>query len=155
MARTPKNIRMIIAGNIQRLKEQKFPGRGGSKKCADALGVTPQQWSPWEIGTRGPDEKTLKAIAKMFGVTVDDLLREPEPKPAPAPVAPVVPVSSFMPSPAAGQATGSGEFVEIMNLLLQAQNEFVSGSRSADQLSGLMRDVLRYTKYVVDTTKGK
>jgi hypothetical protein len=56
---------------------------------------------------------------------------------------------------AAGQAAGSGELVEIMNLLLQAQNEFVSGSRGADQLSDLMRDVLRYTKYVVDTTKGK
>ncbi len=83
MTRTPKRIRMIIAGNIQRLKEKKFPGRGGSKKCADALGVTPQQWSPWEIGTRGPDEATLRAIAKLFGVTVDELLREPAAKPEP------------------------------------------------------------------------
>jgi transcriptional regulator with XRE-family HTH domain len=143
---------MTIARNIRRLKERKFPGRGGSKKCADALGVTPQQWSPWEIGSRGPDEKTLKAIARLFGVTVDDLLREPES--SPSPVAPSASAVSAMPA-AVGQAAGSGELVEIMNLLLQAQNEFVSGFRSADQLSGLMRDVLRYTKYVVDTTKGK
>ncbi|MDR0362524.1 MAG: hypothetical protein LBJ46_07580, partial [Planctomycetota bacterium] len=91
-------------------------------------------------------------IAKLFGVTVDDLLREPEPtQTSPVPSTPAV---SDIP-PATGQAAGSGELVEIMNLLLQAQNEFVSGSRSADQLSDLMRDVLRYTKYVVDTTKGK
>lgn len=147
MARTPKKQRMIIARNIRELKEKKFPGRGGSKKCADALGVTPQQWSPWEIGTRGPDEKTLKAIAKLFGVTVDDLLREPEPAPSSAP--------HGAPLLAAGQTTGSTELVEIMNLLLQAQNEFVSGTRSADQLSDLMREVLRYTKYVVDTSKDK
>jgi transcriptional regulator with XRE-family HTH domain len=148
---------MIIAANIRRLKERKFPGRGGSKKCADALGVTPQQWSPWEIGTRGPDEKTLKAIARLFGVAVDDLLRELESAPTAVPVtvsaAPSVDAHSDVP-PAAGQAAGSGELVEIMNLLLQAQNEFVSGSRSSDQLSGLMRDVLRYTRYVMDTTKG-
>lgn len=150
MARTPKSVRMAIARNIQELKAKKFPGRGGSKKCADALGVTPQQWSPWEIGTRGPDEKTLKAIAKLFGVGVDDLLREPEPQAAPA-----SPASSTISALAAGQATGSTELVEIMNLLLQARNEYVTGTRSADQLSDLMRDVLRYTKYVVDTSKGK
>lgn len=148
MTRTPKRIRMIIAGNIQKLKEEKFPGRGGSKKCADALGVTPQQWSPWEIGTRGPDEKTLKAIAKLFGVTEEDLLREPEPAPASEPVIPA-------PVPALGQAAGAAELGEIVSLLLQAQNDYVSGIRSADKLSDLMRDVLRYTRYVVDTSKGK
>ena len=146
MTRTPKRIRMIIAGNIQKFKEGKFPGRGGSKKCADALGVTPQQWSPWEIGTRGPDEKTIKAIAKLFGVTVEDLLRAPEPKPASEPV---------IPAPASGQSAGAAELGEIVSLLLQAQNEYVSGTRSADKLSDLMRDVLRYTRYVVDTSKGK
>ena len=144
MARTPKNIRMIIAGNIQRLKAQKFPGRGGSKKCAEAIGVTPQQWSPWEIGTRGPDEKTLKAIAKLFGVSEDDLLREPEPAPSPA-----------MSAHGSGLAAGTNELTEIMSLLLQAQSEYVAGARSADQMSDLMRDVLRYTKYAVDTSKGK
>jgi transcriptional regulator with XRE-family HTH domain len=146
MTRTPKKTRMIIAGNIRTFKEKKFPGRGGSKKCADALGVTPQQWSPWEIGTRGPDEKTLKAIAKMFGATVEDLLREPEPIPQSEPILPV---------PSSGQAAGSTELGEIVSLLLQAQNEYVSGVRSADKLSDLMRDVLRYTRYVVDTSKGK
>ena len=154
MARTPRHIRMIIARNIRELKERKFPGRGGSKKCADALGVTPQQWSPWEIGARGPDEKTLKAIAKLFGVTVDDLLRESEPEPQ-AVAATAAPTSPAAPFPDADQAVGSAELIEIMNLLLHAQNEYVAGARNADQLSGLMRDVLRYTKYVVDTSKGK
>ncbi len=145
MARTSKRVRMILASNIQALKKKKFPGRGGSKKCADALGVTPQQWSPWEIGTRGPDEETLEAIAKLFGVTVDELLREPDP-PSPPPSEPALPV--------AVQAAGGSELAEIVSLLLRAQNEYVSGVRSADQLSGLMRDVLRYTQYVVDTSKG-
>lgn len=63
----------IMSANLRYLREQKFPGRGGSKKCADALGMKQQQWSPWEKGQRMPTDDSLRKIAAYFGVTVDYL----------------------------------------------------------------------------------
>ncbi len=59
----------------------KFPGRGGGKKCAESFGVSPQQWSPWERGMRTPDELRLSQIADFFGVTVEYLRRDNSVKP--------------------------------------------------------------------------
>jgi Predicted transcriptional regulators len=55
---------------------EKFPGRGGGKKCAESFGVSPQQWSPWERGMRTPDESRLLQIANFFDVTVEFLRRD-------------------------------------------------------------------------------
>lgn len=71
MGRIPNALRETIAKNIRSCRVKRFPGRGGSKKCAEALGVSPQQWSPWERGMRTPDEGRMIAIAKFFGVTVE------------------------------------------------------------------------------------
>lgn len=62
MGRIPKELREIIAKNIRDCRLKMFPGRGGSKKCAAALGVSPQQWSPWERGIRAPDEDRMISI---------------------------------------------------------------------------------------------
>lgn len=35
------------------------------------VGVSPQQWSPWERGSRTPDEVRMKQIGDFFGVSVD------------------------------------------------------------------------------------
>lgn len=61
---------MTIAANIRELRMKKFPGRGGAKKCALAYGVSPQQWSPWERGTRTPGEMHLNQLAEFFEVDV-------------------------------------------------------------------------------------
>lgn len=50
-------------------REKRFPGKGGSKKCADALGITQQQWSQWELGKRMPSDGWLEKIAELFGTT--------------------------------------------------------------------------------------
>lgn len=70
MGKIPDDLREIIADNIRKCRIRKFPGRGGSKKCAEAFGVSPQQWSPWERGMRTPDENRMKQIAAFFEVTV-------------------------------------------------------------------------------------
>ena len=70
MGKIPSELREIIAWNIRACRMQKFPGRGGGEKCAEAFGVSPQQWSPWERGGRTPDEMRLAQIADFFGVTV-------------------------------------------------------------------------------------
>ncbi|MCC8181122.1 MAG: helix-turn-helix transcriptional regulator [Planctomycetes bacterium] len=87
MGKIPNALRETIAANIRACRIKKFPGRGGGKKCAEAFGVSPQQWSPWERGMRTPDELRLQQIANFFKVTVEYLRRdhskpvEPEPHP--------------------------------------------------------------------------
>jgi transcriptional regulator with XRE-family HTH domain len=74
MKQIPEELRQTIAENVRYWRNQKYPGKGGSKKCADAFGVSQQQWSPWERGTRTPGEIRLRQIATFFGTTVEWLL---------------------------------------------------------------------------------
>lgn len=71
MKRIPEALRLTIAENLRYCREQQFPGKGGSKQCAEAFGVTQQQWSPWELGKRLPNETRLEEIATFFGTTVE------------------------------------------------------------------------------------
>lgn len=81
MGKIPDELRQTIARNIRNCRNKKYPGRGGGKKCAEAFGVSPQQWSPWERGMRTPDEYRLSQIAKFFDVTVEYLRRDNNPAP--------------------------------------------------------------------------
>ena len=47
------------------------------KKLADALGVTQGTVSAWESGRWDPTVENLRAVAKVLGVTVDELIGEP------------------------------------------------------------------------------
>jgi transcriptional regulator with XRE-family HTH domain len=76
MGKIPDELRKTIAKNIRESRMRKYPGRGGSKKCAEEFGVSPQQWSPWERGRRTPDETRLTRIAEHLGVTVEFLRRD-------------------------------------------------------------------------------
>lgn len=69
-----KQLRAIVGENIKYCREKRFPGMGGGKECADAFGVSHQQWSPWELGKRLPKEKRLKEIADFFGTTLEWML---------------------------------------------------------------------------------
>lgn len=82
MGKIPVELKATIAKNIKACRVNKFPGRGGGKKCAESFGVSPQQWSPWERGMRTPDELRLQQIADFFEVTVEYLRRDHSEKPA-------------------------------------------------------------------------
>lgn len=71
-----ETMRRIISENLLSLRQQKYPGRGGSKKCADEMGYKQQQWSPWEKGTRIPSEESLTKIARFFDVPVEYLVTD-------------------------------------------------------------------------------
>ena len=43
---------------------------------AEALGVSRQAVSKWETGTADPSTSNLLALAKLFGVPAEELLRE-------------------------------------------------------------------------------
>ena len=76
MGKMPDALRETIARNIRDCRLNKFPGRGGGKRCAESFGVSPQQWSPWESGKRTPDELRLEQIASFFGTTVEWFRRD-------------------------------------------------------------------------------
>ena len=81
MGRIPSQLKKIIASNIRACRKKRFPRHGGSKQCAAQLGVSPQQWTLWEVGKRTPDEVRMAGIADFFGVTVEDLRRDNLPEP--------------------------------------------------------------------------
>lgn len=45
---------------------------------AEALGVSRQAVSKWENGTSDPSTANLMALAKLYGLSVDELLRKTE-----------------------------------------------------------------------------
>lgn len=62
-------------------------GRGLSQaEAAEQLGVTRQALSNWELGRTEPDVKSLSALAKLYGKTVDELLHGTPEKPMEEPV---------------------------------------------------------------------
>ncbi|MCD8351202.1 MAG: helix-turn-helix transcriptional regulator [Planctomycetaceae bacterium] len=75
MPQLPQAIRSAIAQSIRRHRLQKFPGRGGAKACAEAFGVLPQQWSPWERGIRTPSEPHMQRLAEFFDTTIEEMRR--------------------------------------------------------------------------------
>lgn len=62
-----------FADNLRRLRLEKGYTQ---ENLAEKLGVAPQSVSRWECGTTLPDVMLLPALAKLYGVTVDDLYRE-------------------------------------------------------------------------------
>ena len=43
---------------------------------AESLGVSRQAESKWESGTSDPSTTNLMALAKLFGVTAEEILKE-------------------------------------------------------------------------------
>ena len=51
---------------------------------AEHLNVSRQAVSRWEMGTAKPEVDTLVQISNLFGVSLDELLKNQEPSPSPA-----------------------------------------------------------------------
>lgn len=62
-----------IANNLRNLRTEKSYTQ---EQVAGMLLVSPQSVSRWECGTTLPEVTLLPEIAKIYGVTVDDLFRE-------------------------------------------------------------------------------
>lgn len=76
MGKVPVDLRSNIAANIRRCRSNRYPMWGGSKRCAEEFGVSPQQWSQWERGKHMPDEYRMIEIAAFFGVSTEYLRRD-------------------------------------------------------------------------------
>ena len=64
---------MILADKI--IEERKRNG-WSQEELADQLGVSRQAVSKWESGASDPSTTNLIALAKLYGVAAEDLLRE-------------------------------------------------------------------------------
>lgn len=58
------------------LKEHRVRCKMTQEFVAESLGVSRQAVSKWENGTSDPNTSNLFALAKLFGVSVEDLLKD-------------------------------------------------------------------------------
>ena len=58
---------------IKRLRKDK---NFTQEELAEQLGVTCQAVSKWENGTSDPSTSNLLALAKLFGISVEELLKD-------------------------------------------------------------------------------
>ena len=66
---------MTLGKNIQNLRKQKHMTQ---EELAQLLNVTRQTISKWESNYNEPDIKTLKKLACIFEITVDELIFDHE-----------------------------------------------------------------------------
>ena len=66
---------MAFSDNLQVLRAR----RGlAQEQLAEALNVSRQSVSKWESGTADPSTSNLLALAKLFGVSAEELLKSVE-----------------------------------------------------------------------------
>lgn len=58
------------------LKQHRIDCKMTQEFVAESLGVSRQAVSKWESGTSDPSTTNLMALAKLFGVEAEDLLKE-------------------------------------------------------------------------------
>ena len=58
------------------LKEHRVRCKMTQEFVAESLGVSRQAVSKWETGTADPSTSNLLALAKLFGVSAEELLRQ-------------------------------------------------------------------------------
>ena len=63
----------IFTKNLRRLRTARSMTQ---EQTAQALDVSPQTVSRWECGTTAPDISMLPRLARLYGVTIDDLYKE-------------------------------------------------------------------------------
>ena len=60
----------------QAIKRHRMECKMTQEFVADALGVSRQAVSKWESGASDPSTYNLSALAKLFGTTAEEILRE-------------------------------------------------------------------------------
>ncbi len=76
MRKVPVELRKNVATNIKHCRKNKYPKRGGAKRCAEEFGVSAQQWSHWESGSHMPNEFRMMELADFFDVDIEYLRRD-------------------------------------------------------------------------------
>ena len=64
----------------KKLRDARNAAKLTQESAAESLGVSRQTVSKWENGSADPSTTNLLALAKLYGVTAEDLLRGVENK---------------------------------------------------------------------------
>lgn len=72
--KTEKKTKIWSSEKFRTLREKRFPDRGGLTRAAEAIGMTPANLQRYEQGLRTPGVNAAAAMARLVGVTIDDLL---------------------------------------------------------------------------------
>ena len=68
---------MLYIGS--RIQEYRKKAELSQEEFADKIGVSRQAVSKWESGASDPSTSNLLALAKLYGVSAEDLLRSVHP----------------------------------------------------------------------------
>jgi len=83
-------LKYIRSGNVRKEKEKVIRSLGEALKqnrtrckmtqefVAESIGVSRQAVSKWENGTSDPSTSNLLALANLYGISAEDLLKEVE-----------------------------------------------------------------------------
>lgn len=66
-----------FAKNLRSFKDKLYPERGGGKKLAAKLEISPQLLSNWLNGSRTPSLLSLGKLARIFDVSIQELCTLP------------------------------------------------------------------------------
>ena len=66
---------MSLSDNLRALRKQKGYSQ---EQLAERLNVSRQAVSKWENGASDPSTSNLLALAKLYGISAEDLLKEVE-----------------------------------------------------------------------------
>ena len=75
MRKESNNIKRTLGENI---KEHRIQCKMTQEFIAERLGVSRQAVSKWESGISDPSTSNLFALAKLFGITPEELLKNVE-----------------------------------------------------------------------------
>lgn len=103
---------MSLGENIYRLRTGKKLSQGD---LADALDVSRQSVSKWENNSAVPELEKLVKMAKLFGISLDDLVGNAPPESVPAPES--IPAPEPAPSPAAAPGLTTGDLISVVLLI--------------------------------------
>ncbi|MFG6352401.1 MAG: helix-turn-helix domain-containing protein, partial [Oscillospiraceae bacterium] len=75
-----KNVKEVVPVKLnEKILYYRKAARLSQEELAARVGVSRQAVSKWELGDATPEVDKLLALAKVFGVTTDELLSEAEP----------------------------------------------------------------------------
>ena len=167
MGRLTREEKEVIAYNISEQRKRKYPGHGGGKKCAAEFGVPPQQWSPWESGSRTPDDNRLAQIAQFFRITITDLRQEPgnwakifpgwlatKRKSRKRDMAMLTEMSNALQSQSSAAPvapdSGNADLMAILRLFTASHGKVEAGEMGAADYAGRVRQILDFAKYILE-----
>ena len=73
-----EEVKIVRKSLSEMLKENRTRCKMTQEFVAESIGVSRQAVSKWEIGASDPSTTNLMALAKLFGMTPEELLREME-----------------------------------------------------------------------------